>query len=257
MIKIILSLLSATLLFGEFEVNGHLDLDSQTYLSAPSAKHQNNYTLKQTLKFKYEDDDYSAFASLYAQEDYYDTKGTNSKNRRSFARLDELYLKMDFEDDSVEAGKVIKFWGALEFRNIVDVFNSKEFRDDLFSKINKLGVWNGAYSHYTDSGEISVIVKLYEQDQKMAAYPYVYYIFPTQVSYDNDLESSNGELRPSLYLKYSGSTDSEYPLDFAFIYENGYDSQRYFTPVVTQPSSYVQNAYLVNKFMTYNTLVLG
>ncbi len=256
--RIVLALLfSFVFLFAELEVSGHLDLDSQAYLIAPNSKNKNSFTLKQTLEFKYEKDDLTLFSSLYAQEDYYDFLGTSKHNDRTFARIDELYLKQDFEDDSIQAGKSIKFWGALELRNIVDVFNPKEFRDDMFSKTNKLGIWNTSYSHYTDSGEFSIIVKLYEQDQSMASSPYVYYIFPKQVSYDNNLNSSNGEFRPSLYLMYSGSTDSEYGLDYAFIYENGYDSQRYFSQVVNIPALYIQNAYLVNKFMTYNTLVVG
>ena len=102
----------------------------------------------------------------------------------------------------------------------------------------------------------------------MAAEPYVYYFFPSFVSYDGTLETQESKNRPSIYLKYSGSTDTEYPIDYAFIYENGYDSQRYFStatpknlvaisPTFGQPTSFIENAYLVNKFMTYDTMVVG
>jgi len=245
------------LLLGDFEVSGHLDLDSQAYLTSPDTKHENSFTLKQTLEFKYENDALTAFAKVYAQEDYYDLSSDESEhNDRTFARLDELFLKYDFDESALQAGKDIKFWGALELQNIVDGFNPNELRDDMF-KVNKLGVWNASYSYYTDSGEVSAIVKLYEQDQSMASAPYVYYLFPDFVSYDDDLVTSDGAYQPSLYLLYSGSTDTEYALDFSFIYEHGYDSQRYFSaPAPQAPTEFVANAYIVDKFMTYNTLVV-
>jgi len=261
--KIFLALfISFTFLFAELELSGHLDVDSQAYLIRADAKHKNSFTLKQTLEFKYEKDDLTAFAKLYAQEDYYDFLSEDEHNERTFARLDELFLKVDYEDDSIQAGKNIKFWGALELRNIVDGFNPKEFRDDMFSKTNKCGVWNASYSHYTESAEITLIVKLNEPDQKMASYPYVYYFFPEFVTYEDKLESSHGVDRPSLYLLYSGTTETEYALDFAFIYEYGYDSQRYFTPdnplnlALGLPTEFRQNAYIASKFMIYNTLVV-
>ena len=263
MIKILTLLLSFTSLFAELEISGHLDLDSQAYLTKPDTKHKNSFTLKQTLELKYEKDDLSTFVKLYAQEDYYDTQKKSEQTDRTFARLDEAYLKYDFEDDSIQAGKSIKFWGALELRNIVDGFNPKEFRDDMFSKTNKLGVWNISYSHFTDSGEITLIVKLNESDQKMASNPYVYYFFPSHVSYEDKLNSSHGVNSPSLYLVYNGTTETEYALDFAFIYEYGYDSQRYFTPdnplnlALGLPTEFTQNAYIASKFISFNTLVVN
>jgi hypothetical protein len=258
--RIFLGLVSLPLLLlADFSVSGHFDLDSQLYPTSPSAKHENSFTAKQTLELTYAKDDLTLFSKLYAQEDYYDTLSKEEHNDRTFLRLDELHLKYDFMDDSIEAGKSIKFWGALEFRNIVDAFNPDDFRVDMFNS-SKLGVWNIAYSHFTDNAEISLIVKLEEQEQKMPAYPYVYYFLPQGIAYEESLESSNGVNRPSIYLKYSGSTDTEYPLDFALIYENGYDSQRYFTTnatAIAAPTEFRQKAYLVNKFMTYNTLVVN
>jgi len=249
--------LSALSLMAEFEVSGHLDLDSQLYLSAPDSKHKNNFTAKQTLDLKYFHDDLSIYAKLYAQEDYYDFT-TNDDNKRTFARVDELFLKYEFTNDALYVGKSIKFWGALELRNIVDGFNPDDFRSDMFDA-DKLGVWNLTYSHYTDAGEFSLILKVHEQEQKMPGFPYVYYFLPENVSYRDTLNTSDGEYRPSVYLMYSGSTDTEYALDYAFIYENGYDSQRYFTTnatPITAPTKFELNAVVVNKFMTYNTLVI-
>lgn len=249
-------LVSCASLFAEIEVSGHLDLDSEFYLTKETGREAQSFTAKQSLELKYTQDAWSAYAKLYAQEAYSDFLKESEKTKRTFARLDELFLKYDGEDDSFSAGKSIKFWGSLELRNIVDGFNPNEFRDDMFST-NKLGVYNASYSHFTDNGEVSLIVKLHEQDLKMAQHPYVYYPFPQVISYEKNLQTTKSQNRPSLYLKYNGSTDTEYALDYAFIYENGYDSQRYFTTVLNQPARYVQNAYLVDKFMTYNTLVVG
>jgi len=246
------------MLLADLEVSGHLDLDSQIYLSVPKSKHNNSFTLKQTLELNYTKDDLTVFSKLYAQEDYYDTLSQEEHNERTFIRADELYLKYDFADDSIKLGKSVEFWGALEFRNIVNAFNPEDFRVDMFNT-SKLGVWNLAYSYFTQSGELSLIVKLNEPDQKMPTSPYVYYFLPEGIAYEESLESSQGTQRPSIYLKYSGTTESEYPLDYAFIYENGYDSQRYFTTnatAISAPTEFRQKAYLVNKFMTYNTLVV-
>jgi hypothetical protein len=254
--KLFLLILSSLSLFAEFEVSGHVDLDSEFYLSKASSRESSSFTAKQTLELKYLKDDFTIYTKLYAQEAFNDFLEQNSQTHRTFARVDEFYLKFDREDDAFQIGKSIKFWGSLEFRNIVDAFNPNEFRDDMFS-VNKLGVYNASYSYFTDSGVVSLIVKFHEQDLKMAQFPYVYYPFPEFVSYEKNLQTSKSQNRPSVYLSYSGSTDTEYALDYAFIYENGYDSQRYFSSVVNQPTRYVQNAYLVDKFMTYNTLVVG
>ncbi len=245
-----------TLLFGELEISGHVDINSQLYLSKPDAKNGSNFTASQTFEFEYEKENYSLYATLYSQEDYSDLEKNSKNTKRTFMRVDELYLEYNFEDDSIVVGKNIKFWGSLEFENIVDVFNPSDLRADMLST-DKLSVWNLSYSHFTKNGEFSMIVKLYEQNQKMADKPYVYYFLPSNLTYDKNLETSNGVYRPSVYLMYSASLDSEYPLDFAFIFENGYDSQRYISSSISQPTTLYQNAYLVNKFITFNTLVIG
>lgn len=248
-------LFSFIMLFAEFEASGHIDIEAQNYLIAKDSKHKSNFTAKQTLELKYEYDALSAYTKLYAQEDYHDTLDASEYTGRTFARVDELYLKYDYEDDSISAGKSVKFWGALELRNIVNVFNPSDFRSDMFDA-DYLGVYNASYSHYTEDGEFLLSVKLHEQNQKMASEPYVYYFLPPFLKYYEKLKTSDKTDRPSLYLMYSGSLDSEYALDYAFIYENGYDSQRYFTASSTIPVKLTQNAYLVNKFMTFNTLVV-
>ena len=265
----LVSLLAFGTLSAEIEVNGHIDLDMQAHLVKPEDKNKNSITAKQTLEVNYSKDDLTIFSKLYAQEAYYDLTDLtkDKKTDRTFARVDELYLKYDFENDAIKAGKSIEFWGALEVRNIVDGFNPTDFRNDFYAK-DKYGVYNLQYSHYTESGEFCVVAKLYEQEQPMADYPYVYNFFLEFVTYDGTLNSEESKYRPSVYLKYSGSTDTEYALDYAFIYENGYDSQRHFTtpspenlsplsPTFGQPTTFIQETYIVNKIMTYNTLVVN
>ena len=263
-----LSFLFITSVFAEFEVNGNIGLDSQSYITVNDAKHKQNFTAYQELELKYTYEDLTLYSKLYAQEDSYDFSSDDAKkNERTFARLDELYFKYDFADDMLSGGKSIKYWGALEVRNIVDGFNPRDFRTDMFDS-QKLGVYNLSYSHYTESGEISAIVKFNEEDQPMAAYPYAYYFFPSFVSYDGEVKENASAYELSYYLSYTGSTDTEYALDYAFIYQYGYDSQRYSTtdtpenldptkPTFAQPTEFKQYAYLTNKFMTYNTLVVG
>ena len=255
-------LLLANLLYAEFEFKGYVGVDTQGYISKPDGKHPTNFTLQQQLELSYDVGDFEGAATIYAQEDSYDL--TDEKNERTFIRLDEFYGKYNFENDMIFGGRNIRFWGALEANNVVDVFNTKDFRTDGLDT-QKQGAWNVAYTHYTESGEISLIVKLYEEKEQMAAYPYVYYFFPknTEVGaleYDKDLQSNESLYRPTLYLNWSGSTDSEYPIDYAFILQHGFDNQRAFestTDLTTFDTTLNEKAYLVNKAMTYNTLVAG
>ncbi len=255
-------LLLSSLLYAEFEVKGYVGADAQGYITKPDGKHPANFTLQQQLELAYSVGDFESAATIYAQEDSYDL--SDEKNERSFIRLDEFYGKYNFDNDMIFAGRNIRFWGALEANNVVDTFNTKDFRTDGLDT-QKQGAWNVAYTHYTESGEISLIVKLYEEKQQMAAYPYVYYFFPENTAvgtlqYDKDLQSSESLYRPTVYLNWSGSTESDYPIDYAFILQHGFDNQRAFestTDLATFDTTLNEEAYLVNKVMTYNTMVVG
>jgi hypothetical protein len=260
-------LLLSSLLYGEFEYRGYVGADAQAYLSKPDGKHPGNFTLQQQLELKYSVGNFEAAVNLYAQEDSYDL--SDEKNERTFVRLDELYGKYYFENDMIFGGKNIRFWGALEVNNLVDTFNTKDFRTDGLDP-QKQGTWNTSYTHYFDNSNLSLIVKFYEAKQEMAAYPYVYYFFPeqipiagvgvTDVSYDANRESKESVYRPTLYLSYSGSTESDYPVDYAIILQHGYDSQRAFAMEIdpfAKHTTFREELYLVNKVLTYNTMVVG
>jgi len=250
-------------------LQGRVELTAQHYSLRPEAKHPLNITAAAVLEIGYEKDAFKLHSKLKAQLDYYDLQSEIDHTDRTYLRFDELYGTYDFEDDQIMIGKNIRFWGALEVRNITNSFNSDELRDDPFES-DKLGSWNATFTHYTENGEFSAIVKFYEQSRTMSAFPYVYYYFPKNIPimpnvelpliYKDSLNTEKSEFRPSVYFKYSASTDSEYPLDYAIVFENGYDSQRYYTTTMSSDSQTMQtheNAYLVNKFSTFNTLVLG
>lgn len=260
MIRIVALLLATLPLMAEVEVRGHVDLQGDAFLIHPPGKHKNDLTLLGTVEAEYTRDAFRGVFRADAQQDYYDLQSAPEQNGRSFVRVDELYGSYDFTDDQVMAGRSIRFWGALEVRNIVDGFNPIDFRTGLFED-DRMGVWNTAWTHYTDTGSFSVIVKLYEEDQKMAKPPYVYYFFPPFATYDSDLKTQPSRYRPTVYLRYGGSTDTGYPLDYAVILQNGYDSQRYFQPdgpmTGVVPVTLTEHAYLANKVMTYDTLVVG
>ena len=82
-----------------------------------------------------------------------------------------LYGSYDFGDNRLTAGRSIRFWGALEAHNIVDGFNTVDLRNSPFDR-DKIGAWNAALTHYTDTGSAALIVKFDEADQPMAVEPY-------------------------------------------------------------------------------------
>ena len=238
-------------------IQGNINMQFQKYLTRPDGKHSNNYTASAELEAAYNKDDFKAFAQFRAQQDYYDLRGGSDHNDRSYLRINELYAQYDFEDSQILFGKSVRFWGALEVHNLTDGFNIRDFRSDP-TENDKVGSWNAAYTLFTDTGEISIMAKFNEENRKMPAYPYVYYPFTDErITYNSDVETEKSRNRPSIYLKYSGSTDTEYTLDYSIIFENGYDSQRYYNIPTAPDYKVYENAYIVNKLMTYNTLVVG
>ncbi len=248
--KLFSFVLLSTFAFAQVQSEGYIGIDSQSY-SNKNQKHSYNLTLQQQLMLTYEKDSFKSVLELYAQED--STDFTNKKdNDRTFLRVNEVYVIYEFEDDQVLLGKKIRFWGALEANNIVDTFNIQDGKNDP-TRTDKIGAYNFEYSHYFEDNEFSIITKLYEQKNKISSAPYTYSALQNNESLQNKLESDKSLYRPTIYLTYSGSISEDYALDYAFIYQNGYDSQRYLTK---SADIYKEHAYLVNKFMTYNTLVL-
>lgn len=175
---------------------------------------------------------------------------TDDKERR-YVDVNDLYYKHEFENSDLLIGRNTRFWGAMEFYNHTDNFNTKDWLDDPFDYDSKIGANNIAYTHYFDNSEFSVIAKVHEEKQRVQDSESVNNFLPP--SYSDSLETQKSENRPTVYLKYSGSAE-EMQLDYSLIYQNGYDEQRYLAPVGAELR---QHAYLVDKVMAYATLVSG
>ena len=240
----IASLLPLFLAAGDFEYKGNIGFEAQYINHDIDNKRDNALALKLEAELKKEIDNISFVANVKGLLD------KDDKERR-YLEFTDLYFKYDFEDSDVLIGRNTRFWGALEFYNITDVFNSKDFLDDPFDYDSKLGAWNIAYTKYLENSEISLIIKLHEERQKIQDSESVNNFFP--LPYDDSLKTQKDENRPTVFLKYSGSGD-EVQIDYGVIYQNGYDSQRYMS---VENGELRQNAYIVNKLIGYATYIHG
>ena len=168
---------------------------------------------------------------------------------RRYLDFSDLYYTLEFEESDLLIGRNTRFWGALEFYNITDVFNTKDLLDDPFDYDSKLGAWNIAYTKYLDNSEISLILKLHEEKARMQDSKSVDNFLP--LAYDDTLHTQEDENRPSLFVKYSGSGD-EVQVDYGVVYENGYDDARFLS---MKDGRLQQNAYIVNKLLAYATYI--
>jgi len=253
-----------------YKAQGYVGVNGTFFTNTPKDKNPNSFLAIQKLELDYTKDEINVHSTLYAQEAYYDFAKKEKQTGRTFARLDELFLKYDFDDSSIKMGKSIEFWGALEVYNATDVFNTLDFRNDITDANNKLGSWNINYSYYTEDGELSLIVKLYEESEAMPKYAYNYYFLPKEspyvpqlnrtfaLRYDKELQSQHEISDPSLFLKYSASTD--FALDYALVLEKGYDSQRFIDYTIPKSKTadivFNSNIYKVYKLLTFNTLAV-
>ena len=103
----------------------------------------------------------------------------------------------------------------MEAKNITDVFNQQDLRIKP-SKTDKKGAYNIEYTHYYDDSEISIIVKIHEENNDMASSSYYYNNLP--LKYSKKLKSKINKNRASIYLKYTGSLSEDIYLDYSFIY---------------------------------------
>ncbi len=243
--KFLLFFLAPLFLFGsDIEYKGNIGFEAQ-YLDHDMAnKRDNSLALRLESELKKEFGEAEVAINIKALYD------KDDKNRR-YLDFNDLYYKYNFENSDILIGRNTIFWGSLEFYNVVDLFNSRDFLDDPFDYDSKLGAWNIDYTSYFDNSEISLILKFHQERQKMQDKNSVNNFFP--LPYSDDLITQKSKNRPTLFIKYSGSID-DIQMDYGFIYQNGYDQQRYMS---VENMTLRQNAYIVNKFMNYNTLVSG
>jgi len=242
-ILLLSSLLSSVLLAEGFEYKGNISVESSYADHEMEGKRDRQNALRLELGFKHEVDDGHLV---------FNGKGIldNDDEERRYFDATDLYYKHDFENSDLLIGRNTRFWGAMEFYNHTDNFNMKDWRDNPFDYDSKIGSNNIAYTQYFGDSEFALIAKVHETGQRIQDQESVNNFLPP--IYNNTLETEDGPDRPTVYLKYSGSAE-EIQVDYAIIYQNGYDEQRYLAP--TPEGKLRQHAYLVNKVMAYGTVV--
>ena len=241
---LLVSLIPIVLSAYDFEYKGNIGVEAEYFNHNVQNKRDNALALRLEAELKTKFDNSEIALKVIGLLD------KDDDNRR-FMEFNDLYYKYNFQDSDILIGRNTRFWGALEFYNITDIFNTKNIADDPYDYDSKLGAWNAAYTKYFGNSELSLIVKLYEEKQKMQDSKSINNFLP--LPYNDTLKTQRGETRPSIYLKYGGTGD-EVQIDYGIVYENGYDSQRYMT---YNQGSLQQNAYIVNKLLGYATLVSG
>jgi len=242
---LLFSMMLSSLLFSEdFDYKGNIGFESAYIDHNIEGKRdrQNTLHLALELKKKIENGQF-----VFSGEAIVDS---DDKERR-YVDINDFYYKHNFENSDLFIGRNTRFWGAMEFYNHTDNFNTKDLLDDPFDYDSKIGAWNIAYTQYFENSEFSLIAKMQEEEQKVQELKSVNNFLPS--NYNKKLETQQDKNRPTLYLKYSGSGDKT-QIDYSFIYQNGYDEQRYLAPIGTELH---QHAYLVNKLMGYATYVSG
>ena len=243
-IIILSTVLSSFLLAKGLEYKGNIGIESAYFKHDIVNKREQQNTLHAELELKKKVENGIFVLNVESILD------KDDKERR-YIDVNDLYYKHDFENSDLLIGRNTRFWGAMEFYNHTDVFNTKDLRDNPFDYDSKIGSNNIAYTQYFENSELALIAKVHEMGQKVQESRSIYNFFPT--SYNDTLVTQEDKDRPTFYLKYSGSGE-ETQIDYALIYQNGYDEQRYLAPVGT---SLQKHAYIVNKVMGYATLVSG
>jgi hypothetical protein len=242
--KVLFPALLVLPLFAEVEYKGNLGFEVDYFEHSLQDKRDNALALRGEFEVK---------KTAGEGEFKLKLKGVWDKDdqERRYVDFSEFYYKYNFEDSELLLGRNTLFWGALEVYNLVDVFNTKDALDDPFDYDKKLGVWNISWTRFFDNSEFSLLLRLKEEDQKFQESASVFNFLPLPYNSDLMLQYDN---RPSLFVRYSGSGE-EIQIDYAFMYEAGYDNQRYFS-YEYESGKLRQYAYWVNKLMAYTTLIL-
>jgi hypothetical protein len=115
-------------------------------------------------------------------------------------------------------------------------------------KDKKLGSLGVSYGYFFDESDLSISLKLYEEDQKLQNEESV--LYPLPLSYNAALKSETSKKRPTVYIKYTTVIDNT---DLGLIIQNGYNDRRNY---ILLDAQFIQYAYLVNKFLMYSTTIL-
>lgn len=244
--RLVLSLLftSIIMIADDFELKGNIGFEAQYLYHDIANKRDNSLAFRGEIEVKKELDAGQFVAKL---------KGILDKDdkARRYVDFSDLYYKYNFDNADILIGRNTRFWGALEFYNLTDVFNTNDLLDDPFDYDSKFGAWNISYSYYLESAEFSFIIKLHQERQKVQERESVYNFFP--LVYHDALQTQKDENYPTFYLKYSGFGD-EVQVDYGLVYQHGYDAKRY---IEMKNGFLEQHAFIVNKLMGYTTYIYG
>ena len=243
------SLLMASFMENDIEYKGNIGIESAYLHHNIEGKRDNQSAIRFEIEGKYKPKEKQKI--VVKAKAIYDS----NDNKRRYFDVNDLYFQHDFKDYNFLIGRSTRFWGAMEFHNQSDTFNTKDWLDNPFDYESKVGAWNIAYTHFFDNSELSLIAKLHEEKQRMQESRSVYNFLPITYNKELDIDSDN---RPTLYLKYSSSID-EHQIDYSLIYQNGYDEQRYLIPKISKNlnTSMQQHAYRVDKVMGFGTMFKG
>jgi len=222
-------ILSSTL-YG-YESRSEISLNQFFYSS-----HKSETVLSGFTELKLKKSDFEALMNL---EYLY----SNEYSRRRYISINELYLSKKFDDYRIDLGKQINYWGELEGYNISDIFNTKNYLNDIFDSSKKLGSWALSAVKYSNEDSFEVGIKFYENDLN---YPFI-------TDYSKHLSTEKSRWTPSLYFLYSFVTNSFLESENKIIFWYGYDNKRYFTPI--NQTTVSQFAYRVKKIIFLSNIV--
>ena len=233
---------------GEWEYAGDTSIGYMHYTNTHEAKREDSGDLTANLTFQRDMED-SAFVARFEM-----VRDSEDENR-NYLYLNEIYYRFYLENSDIQVGKSVLFWGSLEAYNITDVFNVKNLLYGPYSpydKEKKLGSWNTSLRYNFESGDQAVfIVKLSEENQALQDEQSPYTNFPFE--YDPELLTESSRNRPTVYFKYDGTTSEGIQGDYSVTLYNGYNDAREY---VFKDFRIRQEAYLVNKLLTYDTVVI-
>lgn len=229
----------------EIDFRGNIGPEYQYYHNKPDGKYSENTGIAAELESVY-DGEYWYVKSW--MKGFVDSK----EDERDFLRLDELFAMYRADEWEAALGRRIFFWGALEVYNPVDILNPQDTLYDPFDPDAKKGVNTATYSHFFEESQLDVLIKAGEAGSSIGDEDSPYNLY--SVYFNPELSTSHGTDTPGIYLKYSGSTDWDYPLDYAFAFTHGYDNQRYL--FLNADSELQERAYRANKYLMWHTWVV-
>ena len=199
----------------DVDIKGNVGVEYKKYDYKMPIPNKYAKSLNSELELESEYENYIGYLKVEALED-------EDEQSRDYIKINEVYIKAEFDDIELKAGKYIKFWGALELHNLTDIYNKKNTQRDPYDKDKKLGEESLTVSKYLENeDEISVIV---------------------------------GEEK---YFKFSGSRDDFASRDFSFLVSSKDDKFLTYHSAVVEDTIYKVEASYTTKVKNYYEVGAG